>query len=82
MTNQRLAPCSPGWQIGLSHFRRFIDDDEGAVTVDWVVLTAAVIGLGFAVIRPIVAGATDISGSVGAQLGAAGVTLNGITLED
>ncbi len=25
--------------------RRFFSDDDGAVTVDWVVLTAAVVGL-------------------------------------
>ena len=28
-------------------------DDSGAVTVDWVVLTAAVVGLGMAVLIPI-----------------------------
>ncbi len=33
-------------------------DQSGAVTVDWVVLTAAVIGLGMAVLGP-VAFATD-----------------------
>lgn len=27
--------------------KRFAADDSGAVTVDWVVLTAAVVGLGF-----------------------------------
>lgn len=27
-------------------FKNFRNDEEGAVTVDWVVLTAAVIGLG------------------------------------
>lgn len=27
--------------------KRFAADDAGAVTVDWVVLTAAVVGLGF-----------------------------------
>lgn len=26
-------------------FQRFLDADDGAVTVDWVVLTAAVVGL-------------------------------------
>ncbi len=26
-------------------FKRFLKNDEGAVTVDWVVLTAAVVGL-------------------------------------
>ncbi|MGB7321103.1 MAG: pilus assembly protein, partial [Albidovulum sp.] len=28
--------------------KNFNDDEDGAVTVDWVVLTAAVIGLGVA----------------------------------
>lgn len=28
-----------------SMFARFRDDDSGAVTVDWVVLTASVVGL-------------------------------------
>lgn len=34
-------------------FRRFAKDDAGAVTVDWVVLTAAVVGLGMVVLIPI-----------------------------
>ena len=50
-------------------FRRFMRDEEAAVTVDWVVLTAAVVGLGATVVlmvaRPTVAG----SNSVGAFLG-------------
>lgn len=32
----------------------FVADEAGAVTVDWVVLTAAIIGLGMIVIAPIV----------------------------
>ena len=31
----------------------FLGAEDGAVTVDWVVLTAAIVGLGFAVIIPI-----------------------------
>ena len=42
--------------------------EEGAVTVDWVVLTAAIVGLAIALIAVIAAGATDKSTSVGAQL--------------
>lgn len=49
----------------LQFFRR---DEDGAVTVDWVVLTAALVGLAVAVIAIIAAGATDHSNSVGAQL--------------
>ncbi|MBL9049536.1 MAG: hypothetical protein JNK19_05440 [Tabrizicola sp.] len=36
---------------------KYLEDDSGAVTVDWVVLTAAVVGLGlivFAVVIPAV----------------------------
>ena len=33
----------------LNSFRYFINDESGAVTVDWVVLTAAVVGLGIVV---------------------------------
>jgi Flp pilus assembly pilin Flp len=34
-------------------FRLFAKDESGAVTVDWVVLTAAVVGLGMVVLVPI-----------------------------
>ena len=78
MVDIRLRPCPPRWQLGSGQLMRFVRDEDGAVTVDWVVLTAAVIGLGFAVIRPIVAGATDVSGSIGAELTAAQVNLNGV----
>jgi Flp pilus assembly pilin Flp len=46
----------------------FKSDESGAVTVDWVVLTAAVVGLGIAVmlaIGPAISGlATNIAGSI------------------
>ena len=31
-------------------FKKFHNDESGAVTVDWVVLTAAIVGLGLAVV--------------------------------
>ena len=34
-------------------FKLFGQDETGAVTVDWVVLTAAVVGLGMVVLIPI-----------------------------
>ena len=34
-------------------FRSFRQEEDGAVTVDWVVLTAAVVGLGFAALAAI-----------------------------
>lgn len=33
--------------------KTFCKDDSGAVTVDWVVLTAAIVGLGMIVLIPI-----------------------------
>lgn len=34
-------------------FRQFLKDENGAITVDWVVLTAALIGMGMVLIIPI-----------------------------
>ncbi len=34
-------------------FKTFVKDCSGAVTVDWVVLTAAIVGLGMIVLVPI-----------------------------
>ena len=52
----------------LNIFKHFAKDEDGAVTVDWVVLTAAIVGLGLVVmttIRPGVTGAaTSILGNL------------------
>lgn len=49
-------------------FQNFLKDEDGAVTVDWVVLTAAVVALGIGAISAISSSvdtlATDISTSV------------------
>lgn len=37
----------------LQYLAKFLNDEDGAVTVDWVVLTAAVVGLGMLVLYPI-----------------------------
>jgi len=47
---------------------RFRRDEEGAVTVDWVVLTAAIVGLGVTLLAIIASAGTDKSDSVGARL--------------
>lgn len=49
--------------------KKFRNDESGAVTVDWVVLTAAIIGLGFIVMN-VVSGAlqtkaTEMSTAIG-----------------
>ncbi|WP_298435117.1 hypothetical protein [uncultured Jannaschia sp.] len=46
----------------------FLSDDSGAVTVDWVVLTAALVGLGLAVMGVVSTGVQDISGDIDGQL--------------
>ncbi|PIV74363.1 MAG: hypothetical protein COW55_09510 [Rhodobacteraceae bacterium CG17_big_fil_post_rev_8_21_14_2_50_65_11] len=46
----------------------FLTDDSGAVTVDWVVLTAALVGLGLAAIAVVSAGVEDLSGDTRGQL--------------
>lgn len=47
----------------------FFADDEGAVTVDFVVLTAAIVILGLLVGLLISAGATDLANAIANSLG-------------
>ena len=39
--------------------KNFFRDEDGAVTVDWVVLTAAIVGLGIAVLTSVSTGTTN-----------------------
>jgi Flp pilus assembly pilin Flp len=55
----------------MTKFSAFLKDEAGAVTVDWVVLTAAIVGLGllvFTFVRPAV---SNLAFGIGAELGAA-----------
>jgi hypothetical protein len=52
---------------------RFIDSEAGAVTVDWVVLTAATVGLGLAAMGVVTAGIRDLSGDIDATIASAGI---------
>ena len=54
--------------------KHFLASEDGAVTVDWVVLTGAIVGLGFAVITTIAGGTTNYATGVGGYLSAQGVT--------
>jgi len=45
----------------LTFLKNFTSDEDGAVTVDWVVLTAAVVGLAAASVNEIRAGNTALS---------------------
>ena len=49
-------------------FKKFNAEEDGAVTVDWVVLTAAIVGLGIAVMASVRGGATDLAGDIGDNL--------------
>ena len=52
----------------LNFIKNFRKDEDGAVTVDWVVLTAAVVALGGAAYTSIQTGATTLTGNVGTAL--------------
>ncbi len=59
----------------LNLFASFKADESGAVTVDWVVLTAAVVGLALALmaaIRPALTGTAD---NIAGQITAAGTAI-------
>ncbi len=55
----------------MSVLKNFLKSEDGAVTVDWVVLTASIVGLGLAVIVAIAGGTNNVSTGLGANLGAA-----------
>lgn len=68
MTDCKRTEGQPGraWQ-------RFLEDECGAITVDWVVLTAAVVGLGIAAVASISAGVDPVAERVGDTLTGASV---------
>ncbi|SMO89356.1 hypothetical protein SAMN06265173_1221 [Thalassovita litoralis] len=54
--------------------RRFHRDESGAVTVDWVVLTAAVVGLAVAAFASVETSIADLVADIVAALTAADAT--------
>lgn len=48
--------------------KTFVQSETGAVTVDWVVLTAVLVGLGLAVMAVVVTGVEDVTGETQAFL--------------
>lgn len=54
----------------LNRFRR---DEDGAVTVDWVVLTAAIVGLGIAVMSTVGNGTTALGETISNELSTMGI---------
>ncbi|ODM44974.1 Flp family type IVb pilin [Cereibacter johrii] len=53
----------------LNIFKTFRNDEDGAVTVDWVVLTAAIVGLGIAVVTTVAGGLRDAATTLTSDLG-------------
>lgn len=47
-----------------ANIKNFAADESGAVTVDWVVLTAAIVGLGIAVIASVSTGVNNLAESI------------------
>jgi Flp pilus assembly pilin Flp len=52
----------------LNFIKNFRADEDGAVTVDWVVLTAAVVGLGIAVLGAVNGGAGTLANGIADEL--------------
>ncbi len=55
----------------LNILKNFHNDESGAVTVDWVVLTAAIVGLGLVVMQTVSGGLTTAANDIVTDLGAA-----------
>ena len=54
--------------------KQFRDDESGAVTVDWVVLTAAIVGLGIAVVATVGGGIGNMGQMIAESLGDASIS--------
>lgn len=52
----------------MNFIKNFKNDESGAVTVDWVVLTAAVVGLAVAAYSSIETGAEALTSKTGAYM--------------
>ena len=55
-------------------FNAFLKDESGAVTVDWVVLTAAIVGLGIAVLTSVGGGTVTLADKVSSHMASKDVT--------
>ena len=66
----RLSNLEYGDRTMINFIKNFRNDEDGAVTVDWVVLTAAVVGLAIAAF-------TAIESNTGDLITAAGTALDG-----
>ena len=49
-------------------FYNFLTDEDGAVTVDWVVLTAAVVALAIGILASIDSATTTLASEIGSRI--------------
>lgn len=59
----------------MTKFTAFLKDETGAVTVDWVVLTAAVVTLGLVVFNFVAPAVSDLAENIGDEVEAAGADM-------
>jgi Flp pilus assembly pilin Flp len=52
----------------MTNFTSFLKDETGAVTVDWVVLTAAVVGLGLVVFKFVQPAVSNLGEAIGTEV--------------
>jgi Flp pilus assembly pilin Flp len=62
----------------VAKIKTFAADESGAVTVDWVVLTAAIVGLGIAVIASVRGGTESVANAIGTSLSTGAQTVQGV----
>lgn len=63
----------------ITNIKKFAADESGAVTVDWVVLTAAIVGLGIAVVASVRTGVVGLGGKIESSLESARIAPVGDT---
>ena len=54
--------------------KTFRNDEDGAVTVDWVVLTAAIVGLGIAILTTVQNGTESLANKISSEV--SGITVD------
>jgi len=57
----------------MEYFKLYAKDEDGAVTVDWVVLTSAIVGLGIAVMVSVGNSTTGLAGKISGAIATASV---------
>ncbi|CUH64214.1 Flp pilus assembly protein, pilin Flp [Thalassovita gelatinovora] len=62
----------------INFIKNFRKDEDGAVTVDWVVLTAAVVGLGIAAVTTVSGGIDTAATTLTTDLGTSMTSAAGV----